>query len=125
MAQAQPDLLAGRRPRGAAPQANPGDAAGPAGPVRPGRAEEVHDRGRAGRAGRGAALMGYKTALRVWRGDAGAGELAGYQVEVNEGEVVLDVLHRPATPSSVSAELRGRQPGDGRPGPGRRATEDV
>src|SRR5882724_11632444 len=33
--------------------------------------------------------MRYKAALRVWRGDAGAGELAGYQVEV-----VLDVLHR-------------------------------
>ena len=38
--------------------------------------------------------MGYKAALRVWRGDSGAGGLAGYQVEVNEGEVVLDVLHR-------------------------------
>ena len=38
--------------------------------------------------------MGYEAALRVWRGDAGAGELAGYRVEVNEGEVVLDVLHR-------------------------------
>src|SRR5258708_22055004 len=38
--------------------------------------------------------MGYKAALRVWRGDAGAGELADYQVEANEGEVVLDVLHR-------------------------------
>ena len=38
--------------------------------------------------------MGYKAALRVWRGDAGDGELADYQVEVNEGEVVLDVLHR-------------------------------
>src|ERR1700745_2236357 len=38
--------------------------------------------------------MGYKAALRVWRGDAGAGELTDYQVEVNEGEVVLDVLHR-------------------------------
>jgi succinate dehydrogenase / fumarate reductase iron-sulfur subunit len=38
--------------------------------------------------------MGYKVALRVWRGDAGAGELADYQVEANEGEVVLDVLHR-------------------------------
>ena len=38
--------------------------------------------------------MGYKAALRVWRGDAGAGELADYSVEVNEGEVVLDVLHR-------------------------------
>ncbi len=38
--------------------------------------------------------MSYKVALRVWRGDAGAGELADYQVEANEGEVVLDVLHR-------------------------------
>jgi succinate dehydrogenase / fumarate reductase, iron-sulfur subunit len=38
--------------------------------------------------------MSYQAALRVWRGDAGAGALADYQVEVNEGEVVLDVLHR-------------------------------
>src|SRR5262250_1492248 len=38
--------------------------------------------------------MGYQAGLRVWRGDAGAGELADYQVEVNDGEVVLDVLHR-------------------------------
>jgi len=38
--------------------------------------------------------MGYKAALRVWRGDAGAGALEDYQVEANEGEVVLDVLHR-------------------------------
>ena len=45
--------------------------------------------------------MSYKAALRVWRGDAGAGALADYQVEVNEGEVVLDVLHRlQATPAS-------------------------
>jgi succinate dehydrogenase / fumarate reductase iron-sulfur subunit len=38
--------------------------------------------------------MGEKVTLRVWRGDAGQGELTDYQVEVNEGEVVLDVLHR-------------------------------
>src|SRR5256714_8760543 len=38
--------------------------------------------------------MGYKAALRVWRGDHGEGDLADYTVEVNEGEVVLDVLHR-------------------------------
>ena len=38
--------------------------------------------------------MGYKAALKVWRGDAGSGSLVDYQVEVNEGEVVLDVLHR-------------------------------
>src|SRR5881392_3924629 len=39
-------------------------------------------------------MAAYTAALRVWRGDAGAGGLADYQVEVNEGEVVLDVLHR-------------------------------
>jgi len=38
--------------------------------------------------------MGAKVLLRVWRGDAGQGELTDYQVEANEGEVVLDVLHR-------------------------------
>src|SRR5258708_37661795 len=38
--------------------------------------------------------MGTKVKLKVWRGDAGSGDLVDYQVEVNEGEVVLDVLHR-------------------------------
>jgi succinate dehydrogenase / fumarate reductase iron-sulfur subunit len=32
--------------------------------------------------------------LRVWRGDAGGGGLQDYTVPVNEGEVLLDVLHR-------------------------------
>ena len=32
--------------------------------------------------------------LRVWRGDAGGGALRDYTVAVNEGEVVLDILHR-------------------------------
>src|SRR5215510_5564919 len=38
--------------------------------------------------------MGEKVTLRVWRGDAGQGQLTEYQVEANEGEVVLDILHR-------------------------------
>ena len=38
--------------------------------------------------------MSYKAQFRVWRGDAGWGTLTDYQVEVNEGEVVLDILHR-------------------------------
>ena len=38
--------------------------------------------------------MAYQANLKVWRGDAGAGALTDYQVEVNEGEVVLDILHR-------------------------------
>jgi succinate dehydrogenase / fumarate reductase, iron-sulfur subunit len=32
--------------------------------------------------------------FRIWRGDTSGGALEDYQVEVNEGEVVLDVLHR-------------------------------
>ncbi|HLU27305.1 MAG TPA: succinate dehydrogenase/fumarate reductase iron-sulfur subunit, partial [Glycomyces sp.] len=32
--------------------------------------------------------------FRVWRGDDEGGALADFDVEVNEGEVVLDVIHR-------------------------------
>ena len=32
--------------------------------------------------------------FRVWRGDATGGELQDYTVQVNEGEVVLDIIHR-------------------------------
>jgi succinate dehydrogenase / fumarate reductase iron-sulfur subunit len=56
--------------------------------------------------------MSYLAKLRVWRGDAGSGELKDYKVEVNEGEVVLDVLHRlqatQARPGGA-LELQGRQ----------------
>ncbi|MFC5266872.1 succinate dehydrogenase / fumarate reductase iron-sulfur subunit [Kribbella orskensis] len=38
--------------------------------------------------------MSYKGKFRVWRGDAEGGDLQDYEVEVNEGEVVLDVIHR-------------------------------
>ncbi len=38
--------------------------------------------------------MGYTANFRVWRGLEGEGELADYSVEVNDGEVVLDVIHR-------------------------------
>ncbi len=38
--------------------------------------------------------MAYTGTFRVWRGDTEAGELRDYQVEVNEGEVVLDIIHR-------------------------------
>ena len=38
--------------------------------------------------------MGYDLKLRVWRGDQDGGDLADYTVEVSEGEVVLDALHR-------------------------------
>ncbi len=38
--------------------------------------------------------MAYTAHFRVWRGDADGGELVDYAVEVNDGEVVLDVIHR-------------------------------
>ena len=38
--------------------------------------------------------MSYEAKFRVWRGDDGAGELKDYTVEVNEGEVILDIIHR-------------------------------
>jgi succinate dehydrogenase / fumarate reductase iron-sulfur subunit len=36
----------------------------------------------------------YQASIRVWRGDDTGGGLQDYTVEVNEGEVVLDVIHR-------------------------------
>ncbi len=41
-----------------------------------------------------AAAAGRDAHLRVWRGDATGGGLQDYTVPVNEGEVVLDILHR-------------------------------
>src|ERR1700709_563941 len=38
--------------------------------------------------------MAYQANMRVWRGDGSGGALQGYSVEVNEGEVVLDIIHR-------------------------------
>jgi len=38
--------------------------------------------------------MAYLAHFRVWRGDSDKGDLVDYAIEVNEGEVVLDVIHR-------------------------------
>jgi len=38
--------------------------------------------------------MGKQEHFSVWRGDADGGDFADYDVEVNEGEVVLDIIHR-------------------------------
>jgi succinate dehydrogenase / fumarate reductase iron-sulfur subunit len=38
--------------------------------------------------------MSYTAKFRVWRGDEFVGELQDFAVEVSEGEVVLDVIHR-------------------------------
>jgi succinate dehydrogenase / fumarate reductase iron-sulfur subunit len=68
--------------------------------------------------------MGYTAKFRVWRGSDTEGELQDFDVDVNEGEVVLDVIHRlqaTQTPDlavrwnckagkcgSCSAEINGR-----------------
>jgi succinate dehydrogenase / fumarate reductase iron-sulfur subunit len=44
--------------------------------------------------GSGGNRGGYDATFRVWRGDASGGELQTFTVPVNEGEVVLDVIHR-------------------------------
>ncbi|MFH8625151.1 succinate dehydrogenase/fumarate reductase iron-sulfur subunit [Streptomyces vietnamensis] len=36
----------------------------------------------------------YQAHFRIWRGDADGGELTDYTVEVHDGEVVLDIVHR-------------------------------
>ncbi len=38
--------------------------------------------------------MAYDASFRVWRGNTNGGELTNYKVSVNEGEVVLDIIHR-------------------------------
>jgi succinate dehydrogenase / fumarate reductase iron-sulfur subunit len=38
--------------------------------------------------------MGYNAHFKVWRGDDEGGGLEDFTVEVNEGEVVLDIIHR-------------------------------
>ena len=38
--------------------------------------------------------MSYELKMRVWRGNEATGELQDYTVEVEQGEVVLDALHR-------------------------------
>ena len=38
--------------------------------------------------------MSYDATMRVWRGDEAGGALQDFTVEVNEGEVVLDIIHR-------------------------------
>ena len=39
-------------------------------------------------------MTAYDASMRVWRGDDTGGELKDYTVEVNDGEVVLDIIHR-------------------------------
>ncbi|MCE5289543.1 MAG: succinate dehydrogenase/fumarate reductase iron-sulfur subunit [Nocardiaceae bacterium] len=50
--------------------------------------------------------MSYDAKFRVWRGDQSGGELRDYTVEVNEGEVVLDIIHRLQATQSPDLAVR-------------------
>ncbi|MGO4427335.1 2Fe-2S iron-sulfur cluster-binding protein, partial [Streptomyces sp. MCAF7] len=39
-------------------------------------------------------MSAYEAHFKVWRGDVEGGGLKDFHVEVNEGEVVLDIVHR-------------------------------
>ncbi len=39
-------------------------------------------------------MSSYEARFKVWRGDAEGGGLEDFAVEVNDGEVVLDIIHR-------------------------------
>jgi len=45
--------------------------------------------------------------MRIWRGDATGGDFENYTISQNEGEVVLDVVHR------IQATKRRTWPVDG------------
>lgn len=69
-------------------------------------------------------MSSYEARFKVWRGDVKGGGLLDFDVEVNDGEVVLDIIHRlqaTQTPDlavrwnckagkcgSCSAEINGR-----------------
>jgi succinate dehydrogenase / fumarate reductase iron-sulfur subunit len=50
--------------------------------------------------------MGYNARFKVWRGDDTDGDLEDFTVEVNEGEVVLDVIHRLQATSAPDLAVR-------------------
>ena len=51
--------------------------------------------------------MGYKLKMRLWRGDKSGGELKDYEVEVSEGEVVLDAIHRVQAEQAATSRCAG------------------
>src|SRR5690606_11880359 len=58
------------------------------------RPRAVRPRRAAKRRPRRREAMSYDAQFRVWRGDSETGELRDFTVPVNEGEVVLDIIHR-------------------------------
>jgi succinate dehydrogenase / fumarate reductase iron-sulfur subunit len=50
--------------------------------------------------------MSHQSKFKVWRGDAEGGALQDYSVEVNDGEVLLDVIHRLAATQAPDLGVR-------------------
>ena len=50
--------------------------------------------------------MGYRGKFKIWRGNAANGALRDYEVDVDEGEVVLDVIHRIQATDSPDLAVR-------------------
>ncbi|HXR67882.1 MAG TPA: 2Fe-2S iron-sulfur cluster-binding protein, partial [Dermatophilaceae bacterium] len=50
--------------------------------------------------------MSHQSKFKVWRGDPDGGQLEDYSVEVNEGEVLLDVIHRLAATQAPDLAVR-------------------
>src|ERR1700694_939110 len=50
--------------------------------------------------------MTYNAKMRVWRGDVDGGELKDFTVEVDEGEGVLDIIHRLQATQAPDLALR-------------------
>src|ERR1700709_2925530 len=51
--------------------------------------------------------MGYDLKMRIWRGNEASAELTDYTVEVSEGEVVLDAIHRVQGTQAGDLAVRG------------------
>ena len=70
--------------------------------------------------------MSYQASMRVWRGDDEGGALQDYSVEVNEGEVVLDLGSGAGGDVLISSDPGfGDDPAAGAvPAPGERAEPD-
>src|SRR5439155_14943557 len=101
----RPRGLGHQEPRGHAQRRrHRGGAAREAAPGHAGRAQEVL---RLSSTERGLTDMGYDLKMRVWRGDQDGGELTDYTVEVSEGEVVLDALHRLQATQTGDLATRG------------------
>ena len=68
-------------------------------------------------------MTSYDVTLRLWRGDPGGGDLRDYTVACEDGEVVLDAIHR--VQATQAGDLAVRKAFDHYYGRGRTLSEDA